>query len=257
MKIEMICKNCKKAFWRYPSDVKHGNSGFCSMKCKREFSMNNLQVKRQCKSCGKEFTVYKSVIEKTNASGNFCGRSCYNEYLKTLVGDRNRSFKRIKKSCPSCGKTIFVTPSRDKAYKNTFCSIECRGKYMAEYIGGEKNKSWKGGASRTRGDFERVKRRFFSGRQFCAICGTSENIHIHHIIPYRLTQDNSRSNLIPLCNRHHKIVESYTVKFIELFKDGTYARAKEYLNLMLRGKQFETYGSLKLLALEGNNGINN
>ena len=44
-------------------------------------------------------------------------------------------------------------------------------------------------------------------------------LNIHHIIPYRLTQDNSLENLIPLCRKHHKIVESYFTKYLENFGD--------------------------------------
>jgi endogenous inhibitor of DNA gyrase (YacG/DUF329 family) len=256
-KIEIVCKNCKKTFLRYPSDVRDKNNSFCSIGCKREYSKKNLQEIRQCKQCGKEFSVYKSTVEKSNASGKFCCRSCYNDYLKTLVGEKNKSYNRMKKSCPVCGKTVYVTPSRAKTYKNKFCSIACRSQYMYEYIGGEKNTAWKGGTSRVRGNFEQVKKKYFSGTQFCAICGTSKKIHIHHIIPYRLTQDNSKSNLIPLCNRHHKVVESKTLKFIELFDAGTYSKAKDYLNIMLRGKQFETYGALKIMAREKMDGIAN
>ena len=43
---------------------------------------------------------------------------------------------------------------------------------------------------------------------FCATCGTARNLQVHHIIPYRLTRDNSQSNLIPLCRSCHKVAES-------------------------------------------------
>jgi 5-methylcytosine-specific restriction endonuclease McrA len=42
---------------------------------------------------------------------------------------------------------------------------------------------------------------------FCAICGTFKRLDVHHIIPYRLTKDDSQDNLIPLCRRHHRQVE--------------------------------------------------
>jgi len=38
-------------------------------------------------------------------------------------------------------------------------------------------------------------------------CNETENLHIHHIIPFRMTQDNSLDNLITLCQKHHKMVE--------------------------------------------------
>ena len=93
--------------------------------------------------------------------------------------------------------------------------MKCRGEYQVNYIGGDKNCNWVGGRSLYRGDFEHQKLLYFSGVQRCAICDTTEQIHIHHIIPYRLTQDNSCENLVPLCAKHHKIIESKTVKLLK------------------------------------------
>jgi 5-methylcytosine-specific restriction endonuclease McrA len=40
----------------------------------------------------------------------------------------------------------------------------------------------------------------------CQLCGgavSDGGLHVHHIIPYRETQDNSPENLIALCPRCH------------------------------------------------------
>lgn len=202
------------------------------------------KIQRICKQCHSPFYVYESAIEKSNASGNFCCRKCYNEYQKTLTGEKNNHYTRIKYNCPNCNKEFDALPSKIKTYKNIFCCRKCKNDYMKNYISGEKNCNWKGGTSRYRGNFDEVKKANFSGKQYCAICGISNGIHIHHIIPYRLTQDNSVDNLIPLCRKHHKIIESVTVNFIELF-DSEYDKAKYYLNILLRSRQFETYSIMK------------
>lgn len=253
-KVEIVCDYCGKHYWKFPSDIKNKKNHFCSKECHNNF-IKGEKVQRVCKTCGKEFEVYKVSIENTNASGNFCCRECYSEYLKTLVGEKNKSYNRKKRKCPNCGKELYVIPSRLRTYKNRFCSIKCRSEYMKEYVGGEKNANWKGGASKYRGDFNEVKKKYFSGTQFCAVCGTTKGINIHHIIPYRLTQDNSRDNLIPLCRRHHKIVEDLSVKFIELFDEDSYDVAKEYMNIVLRERQFETYVVIKNIWEERHNGI--
>lgn len=36
-------------------------------------------------------------------------------------------------------------------------------------------------------------------------------LHVHHIVPYRLTHDNDNANLIPLCPKCHKNVELVSV----------------------------------------------
>lgn len=176
----------------------------------------SAKIKRTCKHCGKEFEIYASALSgKTNSSGNYCSRKCYNEEQKTFTGEKNNHYTSVIVSCANCGKEIKKIPSRLKEYKNAFCSMKCKAEYHHNYIEGEKNCNWKGGASRFRGDdFEDVKKKYYSGKR-CAICGTKQKIHIHHIIPYRLTHDNSTDNLIPLCTRHHKWFESLTVPIIE------------------------------------------
>jgi len=44
----------------------------------------------------------------------------------------------------------------------------------------------------------------------CAMCGTTDGLQVHHIVPFRLTRDNTQSNLVPLCLKHHKHVETVT-----------------------------------------------
>ena len=238
-KVHANCAYCGADICRPASDMgKHMN--FCNIDCLRAYEAS-LRVERTCKQCGKRFTVLESSLsEATNSSGNFCCRKCYNEYQKTLTGSKNNHYTSIEKNCEWCGKPIRVIPYKAAAYKHSFCSLGCRSRFMAEEFRGEKSPNWKGGSTSSRGNFEQVKREHFSGAQFCAICGTTKNIHIHHIIPYRLTQDNSVDNLIPLCASHHKKVENATLKFTEMFDDGSYDVAKFYLNIMLREKQLMT-----------------
>ena len=204
-------------------------------------SVNGERVTRVCKQCNKEFSILKSTL-KSNASGNFCCRPCYNEYLKTIKGEKHKDYKRIKTTCDNCKKLISVTPSKLREYKHHFCSKECRGAFYSH----ENNPYWRGGTKAYRGNFEKVKKEYFNGTNFCALCGTTKDINIHHIIPYRLTKDNSVNNLIPLCRKHHRIVESVSVKFIDTFK-GNYEIAKYFLNNILRSRQIETFLLLKEL----------
>ena len=191
------------------------------------------KIKRICKTCSKEFYVYKSSLKRSNSSGKFCCRECYNTFQKTLTGAKNNTYTKVKKQCKNCGKEIYVTLSKTKYYKNNFCSKDCKYKYHHNYISGEKNCNWLGGHKNYRGDFETVKKKYFNNKnKFCAICGTKENIHIHHIVPYRYTQDNSITNLIPLCNKHHKIIESITTEIIKTNVD--YECLKLVMNNILR-----------------------
>ena len=74
----------------------------------------------------------------------------------------------------------------------------------------------------------------------------------NRIIPYRLTEDNSVDNLIPLCRKHHKKMESMTLPFIEMCEDKEIA--KKYLNILFRSIQFDTLFALKKQIKERKNG---
>ncbi len=145
-KLLLPCFECGKMFHTIQSAESMRVRRFCSWVCRRNYFL----VERTCKYCQKTFFVSQGVISgKTNSSGNFCSRPCYNNWLC----DTDR--------------------------------ITGRG-------------------SRWLAIRREAKRR----SPFCALCGTTQNLEVHHIIPFRLTYDNSHSNLIPLCKRHHKRVES-------------------------------------------------
>ena len=45
-------------------------------------------------------------------------------------------------------------------------------------------------------------------RYICQYCGkTDEILDVHHIIPYRISKDNSMLNLVSLCKNCHSYVE--------------------------------------------------
>lgn len=74
---------------------------------------------------------------------------------------------------------------------------------------GDKNPNWRGGKITYRGKGwvgirEQVKRR--DGKK-CRRCGSKKQLQVHHIIPYRKTQDNSLDNLVTLCASCHMAVE--------------------------------------------------
>lgn len=42
----------------------------------------------------------------------------------------------------------------------------------------------------------------------CVMCGRKGKLHAHHIIPVRISKDNSFSNLVSVCSKCHRILES-------------------------------------------------
>lgn len=127
------CRHCGRVFPAPPSSRQQ----FCSRACRRAAQ----SVERTCVTCGGSFRIARSILsDRTNSSGRFCSRSCYERHLCRTPRIRGRG---------SRWKTI-----RKAALRQT---------------------------------------------PFCACCGKTRHLQVHHIIPFRLTRDNSPTNLIPLC----------------------------------------------------------
>jgi 5-methylcytosine-specific restriction endonuclease McrA len=69
------------------------------------------RVERQCRMCGRAFSVLCSVL-RTNATGNFCSRPCYDQWMRQtpIEGRRGRGWKAIAREvirkapfCARCG----------------------------------------------------------------------------------------------------------------------------------------------------------
>jgi len=158
--------------------VKSCRAVFCSVKCKSDA----CRTARQCSQCGTGFTILASSL-KTNASGKFCSRPCYEKHM-------------------------------------------CRTKRTTG-----RGSQW-----------NKTRREVVRATPFCAICGTTKRLQVHHIIPFRLTGDNSKANLVPLCVKHHKTVE---MLFVGTEGFGIGPIEQEMWQGMLRERQFATLMNLR------------
>lgn len=121
---------------------------YCSKSC----YFDSRRVKRQYLNCKIEFLIsIGKITDKTNSSGNYCSRTCYEK--------------------------ILCQPNR----------ISSRG--------------WQ---------WNKIRKESLKRAPFCALCGALSKLHVHHIVPYRINQDNQQRNLVPLCCRCHKRVEIST-----------------------------------------------
>ena len=136
------CQHCRRDFAAPPSSRQ--------MYCSRTCLTDAKSIERACTTCGGVFRIPRSVLSgRTNSSGRFCSRSCYERHL--------------------CRTT------RTNGYGSR----------------------WKA-----------IRREALRRTPFCAFCGSTRHLQVHHIIPFRLTRDNSPTNLIPLCLACHKRVET-------------------------------------------------
>lgn len=80
----------------------------------------------------------------------------------------------------------------------------------------------------------------------CVICGSAQRVHVHHIVPFKLTENNSYSNLTTLCYWHHAAAHGWSGKFefyeycllANVDSETTYSRAKfdDILNAIKQNK---------------------
>lgn len=62
----------------------------------------------------------------------------------------------------------------------------------------------------------------------CALCGSTDRIQVHHIVPYRYSHSHDLENLVTLCRSCHS-KEEYKAnpKTVEVLKAGRELRLKQ------------------------------
>lgn len=90
------------------------NKKWCSRECASKHRRTGTES--ACGFCGKSIYVSKSRADKYYAKV-FCSAKCHNSYQ-----GRNKT----KHVCKVCGDTFTWSPSREKSYNVTYCSISCK-----------------------------------------------------------------------------------------------------------------------------------
>lgn len=185
------CKVCEK---EYVSGIK--GTKYCSIKCGS--IGRKTQVLKVCENCGKEFETFKSLDKRIKCCSNKCRFDLVlKQHIKHIV-------------CKGCG-IEFLPPMRQikkqrYTLKVLFHSAECLTEWRKKRYVKEKNPRWLGGTIRYRGPDWDVQRKKAARRDnlTCQSCyAIPEILHIHHIIPYRISKDNRLENLISLCSVCH------------------------------------------------------
>lgn len=163
-----------------------------------------------CAQCGKE---HSRPLRRVCVQ-NFCSQQCYSQWQKGRLHSNLRIGKLIL--CAYCGKEHYRRPSIIR--KNNFCSYQCRGKFYK----GALSPNWRncGSYQINRGNNWKIIRKQVYARDnhTCQICGKTKClVHAHHIVPFRVSQDNSLENLITLCARCHRREEA---KYYRLLKEN-------------------------------------
>ncbi|NSB91091.1 HNH endonuclease [Clostridium saccharobutylicum] len=229
---EDICKVCGKSFFKKNSE------SYCSEECR------NILYTHVCKSCGKKF------ISQQNRA--FCSPECKIAYA---------SIKTETSICKNC-----KIPFKYKGTKIDFCSSECRMEFSVKEKTCKKDKINEKNLTDIISDRvsvlinkrkeavanlentidyrlingftdsikERVKNR---DNRKCFICECNIDIDVHHIIPQRMGGAHKENNLITLCRKCHRYIETGNEEYAirKCLKN-----AKEYFGFIeLNSKSFE------------------
>lgn len=140
-----------------------GKGKFCSKDCEDSFG----RVEKICKNCGDNFTLHKNEDERRESNGTFCSMECKSDY------------KSVDRNCNICGEKIHVKRALVESDRGKYCSKECyyrsETKDTADIRNTSAYKEWK----------KSVKER----DSCCVDCGSSENLHAHHIVPVSENED--------------------------------------------------------------------
>lgn len=180
-------------------------------------------MKTECDQCGEIFK--KKESHRKDSDNDFCSRECNNKWLsENATAERSNLWTGGNEivACSWCGETFERKPSHVK--EENFCSQSCYGEWQSEHNIGDNNPAWTGGV-----DYYFAVRRLIDNvvweearkecrerhNHKCAVCGVDQSqlkrkLDVHHIVPVLCGGTNGQYNLIPLCQKCHGPVESYT-----------------------------------------------
>lgn len=216
--IEKKCVVCGDQFKVYKS---RKDAKFCSRDCylRSEHNPNNRKEKIQvsCVYCGTLFERIPSLVERTEK--NFCNYNCMARWQsENLTREDHPSWSGGSETCvcEKCGEEYEEISSRKE--RTRFCSKSCHMEWFTAK--GPENPWWRGGKEGFGDEWTKKREKAIErDNSECQICGESELIDVHHIIPRREFQNADEAdfleNLVVLCRPHHVKVERKTDKWLD------------------------------------------
>lgn len=221
---QVPCSNCGSPLHRTAYKLAHRTNHFCNVDCESawrskhhrgENSPSWRRIRVLCDQCGKAIMIYPSRSRQYER--HFCGKECKADWHSENKSRENSPTYKgatVEKACEICGKLMVVKRSWPRRGRGRFCSLKCRGEWMASAYAGEGSVHWRGGLSYDpypKGWIPALRRRIRARDQECLICGKTSRanvvggrvaeLDVHHI-DYDKT-NLSDSNLCCLCRRCH------------------------------------------------------
>jgi hypothetical protein len=176
----------------------------------------------ECENCGAK-----------HSNRRFCSPAC-----------RFSTTARLWRICKLCKQPFAIRKSALKSNAaGNFCSRPCYAKFLCQTDKiTDRGSQWK-----------RIRAEALRRTPCCALCGGRKRLQVHHAIPYRISRDNSQDNLVPLCGRHHRLVESL---FAATEAEGLNGTGIMIWRNMIAEWKLETLAALKGASL-GNSDLAN
>jgi len=193
----------------------------CSKKCRyKAVSLANRKenhrkiVEIVCKYCGK-FIRTRSQFKMSHQyfKKGYCTRRC------------QKLAERIEKTCLMCGKKFKVKKCQETA---KYCSQDCynkskKGKIVNQMFGSD-NPNWNPNKQPRTYPSPYLKEKVMERDNYkCYICGSKEDLHVHHAREFRFVRKHDYNNLLTLCSTCHWLVHRKQYQLSESGVEGRYA----------------------------------
>lgn len=168
------------------------------------------------------------------------------EQLSKIMKNRDVDWKKGKEShrwkggkpkgkCKRCGKEFIG----EHGNPNEYCSVKCFAQDNKKK--GEDNYFWSGGEKNWKKEkylyssskWSEIRKKIIERDGCCQICGSEDNLIVHHKVRYKNGGKNTPENLITLCQKHHSKLHSLEV----FYKNNSAPRGFKRLFKELKRKE--------------------
>ncbi len=224
------CEHCGQITTLRPCYARRGKGRrFCSPRCAGLAKTTNWM--KACAVCQKPFLVRQSDGERRVC----CSRACASTHSKEtgkVSGAANPAYGKVYRGepakivpCTHCGTPVKRASHRLRKHPRPCCSRACLAQVVGRYSkDGPLNPNWRGGAAKRAAAVERDNRlrRTKEYREWraavlqrdghrCVLCGSDDQLHADHIIPFALRPDAGMdlTNGRTLCATCHRATPTY------------------------------------------------
>lgn len=180
-----VCPVCERVFHKKRATSQtewDEQTQYCSRAC---YGKSKALPACTCEQCGQSYRP----IGRSWSAARYCSRACL-----------TASQRKPLPLCAMCGETCHKHGRR-------FCSPECkvawyRGPAVYNYLGGQAREHYASAFWLERARLVRER------DKVCQHCGAESSVgkelHVHHVVPWRISHDDAVENLVTLCPSCHK-----------------------------------------------------